>query len=186
MASEKRLKQLRDELYALHEAMLEAEEQALDTDPAQPSAVKESVKESLEAHYHDPASGWLRELLALVTQYDAALAADRVSSEDAEDLMEQTRALILPEEAGLPAEGTLWRSIARAAGGYRSQRDPGTPARSGLSGALRISRSPDGIPARSSHRSFRQCSHRSPHGAGSARPVPAGVPACVRDAADRS
>jgi hypothetical protein len=113
MASENRLKQLRDELYALHEAMLEAEEQALETDPAQPAAVKESVKESIEAHYHDPASGWLRELLALVTQYDAALASSNVSSQETEDLIEQTRALILPDGSGLPAERHPMEKVSR-------------------------------------------------------------------------
>jgi hypothetical protein len=113
MGSEERLKRLRHELYALHEAMLEAEQQALDTDPAQLAAVRESVKESVEAHYHDPASGWLRELLALITQYDAALASDNISSEDAEDLIEQTRALILPDDAGLPAERHPMEKLSR-------------------------------------------------------------------------
>ena len=96
---EERLKHLRDELYKLHEAMLEAEESALDANLTTPASAKDSV----EAEYHDPASGWVKELHALVTQFDASLGSS-ISREDAIDLIEQTKALMIPEVAGLPGE----------------------------------------------------------------------------------
>ena len=108
---DERLKQLRDELYKLHEAMLEAEENVMDAELTKPA----SAKDSLEAEYHDPASGWLKELHALVTQYDASLGST-VSREDAIDLIEQTRALMIPEVAGLPAERSPMEKLTRDSG----------------------------------------------------------------------
>ncbi|MCW5981437.1 MAG: hypothetical protein KIT09_25350 [Bryobacteraceae bacterium] len=95
------LKHLRDELYKLHEAMHEAEQSAVATELELVQAA--SARESVDAQYHDPSSGWLRELLALVARFDAALGSS-LSREDGAGLIDETRALVLPEEAGLPGE----------------------------------------------------------------------------------
>jgi len=105
-----KLTELRNALIRVHKTLLDSERGVYERDIARIG----SPGEFLGLLLHDPWFAWLRELSELVVIVDEALAADEApTEEDAERLLAQARALLLPAEAGPGFAGRYYEALQR-------------------------------------------------------------------------
>jgi hypothetical protein len=111
--SRQRLTDLRNGLIRVHKTLLDSEREVYERDIARIG----SPGELLGLLLHDPWFAWLRELSELVVIVDEVLAADQpATGEDANRLIAQARALLLPAEEGTGFAKRYFEAL---------QRDPG-------------------------------------------------------------
>lgn len=96
-AARERLVPLRNALLTHHKSLLDSERSIYERDVARIPSPSAFLKLLLE----DPFFAWLRELSQLVVVIDEALAAEEpVTTDDADRLIAQARALLSPSENG--------------------------------------------------------------------------------------
>jgi len=92
-----RLTALRDGLLQLHKTLLESERSTYENDVERVT----SSNHMLSLLLHDPFFAWLHELSELVVVIDEAMdAREPVTVEDANNMVQQSRKLIIPDENG--------------------------------------------------------------------------------------
>ncbi|MCL5742651.1 MAG: hypothetical protein M1541_01800 [Acidobacteria bacterium] len=106
----RRLIELRNGLLQLHRALLQSEKNVYERDIARIN----SRFELLGLIIHDPWFAWLRELSGLVALIDETLEAkEPAGPEDADRLIAQARALLVPNETGTGFEKKYFEALQR-------------------------------------------------------------------------
>ena len=92
-----RLTALRSGLLQLHKTLLDSERRTYENDVEKVT----SSSHMLSLLLHDPFFAWLHELSELVVVIDEAMdARERVTGDTANEMVEQSRILLIPEETG--------------------------------------------------------------------------------------
>jgi hypothetical protein len=116
-----RLKTLRDGLLRLHKSLLELERAAYERDVAPIT----SAGQYLNLVMNDPAFQWLRELSAFIVMIDEARAqkTPEITSDDADRMIAQARALLSPSEGGIGFARSYFEIMQRDAAAVLAHRD---------------------------------------------------------------
>ncbi len=116
-----RLKTLRDGLLRLHKSLLELERATYERDVAPITSTGQYLNLVLD----DPAFQWLRELSAFIVMIDEALAqkTPELTSDDADRLITQARALLSPSEDGIGFARSYFEIMQRDAAAVLAHRD---------------------------------------------------------------
>jgi hypothetical protein len=115
-----RLTDLRNALLRLHKALLDSERAHYEHEVEK---IK-STGQMLQLVLHDPWFAWLRELSGLVVLIDEAMAAEEpVTPADAERLITEARALLMPNEAGTGFRRRYFEALQRDPGNVLAHRE---------------------------------------------------------------
>ncbi len=115
-----RLTDLRNALLRLHKTLLDSERAHYEHEVEK----IRSTGQMLQLVLHDPWFAWLRELSGLVVLIDEAMAAEEpVTSSEAERLITEARALLMPNETGTGFRRRYFEALQRDPGNVLAHRE---------------------------------------------------------------